>query len=254
MPRFRIGTLAIALLAAAGFAQDVPSLSITPSEATVLVGQFRPFRAVNSNGRPAASVRWDSDSGGSGPPGGGAEIRIGFKRPGDYVIHAYAADGSTDTATLHVIAGPTFPEGTARWNLQPLPGCQLRKMVQASPVAGSSNELFAQEDCPQGPLVRALTADGLENWRKWVSATGKEGDAEKLQDPASSDLLLGSVCDHVKAGMSRDDAMKLVVQAKLDSNGFDKSNDLWTLEEASGECRITFHENTILKKQKIIEN
>jgi len=256
MPKFRIGALAVLLLASAGFAQDTPALSITPSQANVVVGESRRLRAVNSDGRPATSVRWDSDSPDTVISSGGPQIVVTFRQPGDYVIHAYSAEGS-DSATIHVLPGATVPVGTEKWSVKTLPGCRAKKMVQAAAAPGSTTDLFMAEECQNGNLVRALTSDGLENWRKWITGDeGKDLDPEKLQASSSesTDLLHGSVCDSVKVGMARDDAMKLVVQAKLGSSGFDKSNDLWTLEEGTSECRITLHDGKVTKKQKIIGN
>ena len=256
MPKFLMASLFVLLLAPAGSGQEIPALSITPSKATVVVGDVRPFRAVNREGHPALSVRWSSNSSDAVISGNGAEIEVNFRRPGDYVIHAYGKDGSADSATVRVISGYTLPEGTTKWSVQSFDGCHTKKIVPAIPAPGSTNDLFMQEECPKGEMVRALTAEGLENWRTWVTGKGadKDIDPETLQEAVSTPLSKASVCDGIRVGMSREDAAKIVAQAKLDSAGFDKPSDLWSLEEGAGECRITFRDDKVIKKQKVIGN
>jgi Bacterial Ig-like domain (group 2) len=247
MPKLRIGALAGILLASAAFAQDIPPLNVTPSIATVLVGHSRPFRAVNRDGRPAASVRWESSSPDAVISGSGANIMVTFKHEGDFEIHAFTGDGSS-SATVHVLPGATLPPGTPEWGLHPIPGCRMDK----SAPADKSNGVFAKETCANGELFLALTTEGLENGQKWVASGEEAKSVEQSDNGESTELMHGSLCDGVKTGMSRDDATKLVVKAKLDSNGFDKSSNLWNFEEGTGECRITFRDNVVVKKQKVI--
>ena len=48
--------------------------------------------------------------------------------------------------------------------------------------------------------------------------------------------------------------MKLATAAKMELPESDKAKDVWSFEEGAGECRVTFHDGKVTKKQKIIGN
>jgi len=243
--------LATVTLALSLAAQDIPGLAVTPSSATVLLGDARPFRAVGRDGRPAYAVRWDASSSDVHISGNGAEIMAYFRIPGDYIINAYSPDG-TGSAHVKVVNLRDYPTGGIKWSVQSFAGCQTRQIVPAIPAPGVTTDVFMQEVCPRGNLVRALTAEGLENWRTWIGE--KNVDPSKLDAYQPKDLLGKSICDSVKLDMSRDDVLKLAASAKTPLSDAEQSKDIWTFEESAGDCRITFHDGKVTRKQKIIGN
>jgi hypothetical protein len=241
----------LAWLVSAAAAQDVPKLSVTPSFATVLLGDSHPFRAVNLDGRPASFVRWDSSSTNAVIYGDGSDIEVDFRQPGDYIINAYSAEGS-GSAKIHVLAYRALPYGSTKWRVDSFTGCHTKQLVPAIPAAGSTNDIFMVDECPRGQVIRALTADGLENWRTWTSE--KEVDLSHLGNYEPKALLAKSVCDGIKFDMSRDDVIKVAMDAKAQLPDSEKAKDVWIFEEEKGECRVTFHDGKVAKKQKVIAN
>ena len=109
------------------------------------------------------TVRWDA--GGSSNvdvEANGAEANFYFNAPGQYVVHAYGAGGSA-SANVNVIRAFAYAQGAAKWTVESFEGCMTRRPIAAIPAPGSSNDVFMVDDCPRGTVVRALTANGLEN-------------------------------------------------------------------------------------------
>src|SRR5581483_7287439 len=219
--------------------------------ATVLVGESRTFRAVDRDGRPAPFARWDTSSSNAQLYGKGSDVILEFREPGEYSIHAYSPDGS-GSATIHVLNYRALPHGTKKWTVDSFAGCRTVEAVPAIPAPGSTNGVFMNEVCPRGHLIRALTTDGLENWRTWIGE--KDVDPDHLDAYEPKALLAKSLCDGVKPDMSRDDVLKLAESAKVDLPGSEKAKDVWTFEEGGGECRVTFKDGKVARKQKVIEN
>jgi hypothetical protein len=252
MAKFMLsGAIAFLCLASAAFSQDIPGLAVTPSSATVLLGDERPFRAVGRDGRPGSAVRWDGSSSDMQISGAGAEVMVYFRTPGEYVINAYSPDGS-GSAKIKVVALRDYPNGAKKWTVDSFAGCRTKQIIPAVPAPGSTNDVFMSDVCPRGNVVRALTAEGLENWRTWVS--GKDADPNHLEAYAPKDLLGKSLCDSVKIDMSREDVLKAATAAKADLPDSEKAKDVWTFEEGAGECRVTFKDGKVAKKQKVIGN
>lgn len=245
--------LATALLSmsATVFAQDIPPLAVTPSSATVLLGESHAFRAVGRDGRPAPFARWDTSSSNARLYGKGSDVMVEFAEPGEYSIHAYSPEGS-GSATVHVVNLRALPYGATKWRVESFEGCKTVKLIPAIPAAGSTNDVFMQDACPQGTVVRALTAEGLENWRTWLGE--KEVDVQHLDAYEPKALLVKSVCDGVKPDMSRDDVLKIAATAKIELPASEKTKDVWTFEEGGGECHVSFKDGKVTKKQKVIEN
>ncbi len=231
-------------------AQDFPALAVTPSQATVLVGESRPFRAVNRNGERVTNVRWDTN--------GNAQIEdedsdalIWFRAPGEYVVHAYGTEGEA-SATVKVVPGKRLEEGTTKWSVDNLPGCKTSKIAPAVPSAETTNDVFVMQQCPYGTVIRAFTAEGLENWRNGVPP-GQNVDASHLRDLQPKALMGTSVCDKLKVGMSKDETAQLAESSKSKPPS-DRSANVWILEGEKGECKVTFADGAITKKQKVISN
>jgi len=231
---------------APALAQDVPGLTVTPSSATVLLGDSRRFRAVNRYGRPASFVRWDTSSSDAQDFGDGSDIEVEFQEVGDYTVHAYSHEGS-GSATVHVVNYRALPYGATKWIVDSFAGCRTKQLTPAIPAPGSTNAVFMLDQCTQGNVVRALTSDGLENWRTWISE--KEVDRQHLDSYEPKALLVKSVCDSIKTEMSRDEVSKLAMAAKVELPESERVKDAWTFEEGKSECRVTFRDGKVTKKR-----
>ncbi len=233
-------------------AQQIPPLAVTPSAATVLAGDARYFRAVDRDGHPAQFVRWDVNSPNAHISGSGSDVVVEFEEAGEYTVHAYSVEGSA-SASVHVLNYRDFPAGTKKWTLESFEGCRTVAVKPVMPTRTAENFGFMQDECPRGMVIRDFTEDGRENWRTWVLGQ-KDIDPEHLEAYEPKALLAKSLCDNVKPDMSRDDVLKLAAAAKLHLPESEKPKDLWTFEENGAECRVTFKDGKVLKKQKVIEN
>jgi hypothetical protein len=187
----------VVLLTAFSFGQEIPALVVTPSSGTVLLGESRRFRAVDALGNADTTVRWDAGSSEVELESAGAEAVLYFNSAGDYTIYAYGAGGSA-SATVHVIRAFAYAPGATMWSVESFAGCKTRQPIPAIPARGSTNDVFMVDECPRGTVVRALTSEGLENWRTWISAKGTL-DFKNLSRYEPKGLLASSVCDSVKS-------------------------------------------------------
>jgi hypothetical protein len=242
---------ALILIGASAAPQDAPPVLVTPSSATVLLGESHSFRAVNREGRPAYSVRWNASSTEVEFEPAGSDVVAYFRSPGNYVINAYSPDGSS-SAKIKVVNWRDFPQGTVKWSVEQLPGCRNREIKPGIPAPGSTNDVFAVEECPRGTVVRALTAEGMENWRTWISE--KNFDPNSLSKYEPKPLSGRSLCDNVKPEMTKDEVLKLVSDSKLNVPASDQPKNIWLFEDSSISCKITFADDKVVKKQKIIAN
>ena len=147
-----------------------PGLLVTPSAATLLVGEPAAFSAVDDSGRPLTDVHWSLD-----PPLAelhveNGEITLGPKQPGHYVLTATAANQSA-TATIAIVADAKLPAGTVRWSLQPLPGYETLFVRQSVP--GPSEVAFYSVEWSKSAnaVVRALQISGQQLWTTQLSSS-----------------------------------------------------------------------------------
>src|SRR3954470_13240917 len=138
----------IVFLTAFAFGQEIPALVVTPSIATVLLGETRRFRAVDAMGNGDAHARWDSGSPDVELESEGAEAVLYFNGPGDYIIHAYGAGGSA-SATIHVLRAFAYAPGATKWSVESFNGCKTRQPVRAIPAPRSTNDVFMVDECPR---------------------------------------------------------------------------------------------------------
>jgi hypothetical protein len=208
---------------------------------------------VDAMGNADTTARWDSGSPDVELESEGAEAVLYFNGPGDYIIHAYGAGGSA-SATIHVLRAFAYAPGATKWSVESFNGCKTRQPVRAIPAPRSTNDVFMVDECPRGTVVRALTSEGLENWRTWMSDKGTALDFNNLSLYEPKKLLGTSICDKVKIGMTRDDAIEIISAAQVRFPEADHSKDVWLIEEAKTDCKVTFSNAHVTRKQKIINN
>jgi hypothetical protein len=250
------GLLAVGLIGNAG-AQDPPPLMISPSKATMLVGDTRTFRAVAKDGRMRHPVRWSVV-----PENAvtltteGDEATLEAREPSSTVILSGYSGGDSAEATIDIRSG-TLPAGTQIWSVAALPGCKTGKITQAVPTA-TGPDLYVQDDCPHGTVIRALTADGRELWRTGVGGQGAHVPAEAAKDDRQPTQRLNpggnSVCDAVSPGMAKEKVSKLADDRNLHLAEEQRQGDAWALEEEGFRCTILFDSSTgtVVKKKKTI--
>ena len=271
------------MAAAPGFAQSPAALTISPDKATMLVGETHTFRAVGKDGRMRHNVRWGIS------PEHAAEIRVNgeeavvaAREASTGVLLTAFAEGDSADASIEIRSAGDMAAGTILWKVSPTPGCKAAQMTQAVPSANGP-DLYVQESCPQGMMIRALTADGRELWRR--SMGGSQAPASgagpiekgpyigimpngvsssmpasktsgKTDEPAGEHIRLqvASVCDAISVGMAREDAFKTVAERKIGFDARQRSSDTWTIEEDGFRCTISFDGKTaaVVKKKKTV--
>jgi hypothetical protein len=230
-------------------AQEFPDFLVTPSVAKVLLRSDKDFRAVNSGGRAANAVKWSISSSDAKLSPRGDLVTVTFTRPGTYTLTGYGLEGS-GSATIEVIDEVTLPINTVKWSLDDLPGCKHRDTIPAVATSESAADIFVEEQCPFGTVIRAVTSEGLELWR-----TVRDRRTPVPVEPgiaAKNSLAGGSFCDQIKTGMTRDEVDALPAAKALKES--ERGQDVWRINEGESECKITFKDLKVTKKQKVIAN
>lgn len=261
MPMFKgvwvatVWAFAASMIAGSLVAQDTPALLVVPSKATLVVGETRTFRAVGKDGRIQHNVRWSMSPDHSAKLTTNAdEATISAVEPSAAVTLTAQAGGDSSEASIEILSTSKLPTGTVIWSVSPLPGCKSEKIIQAVPSANGP-DLYSQETCPQGTVIRAMTADGREIWRRGLGdAAGSIPSSLKATEPAIAgehlNLSLRSVCDEVSAGMAKDAVAKLVLNRELQLPQKERESDSWVIEEHGFRCDIFFDKAGIIAKKK----
>jgi len=258
----RLACLALfstSLASGLAFAQELPVLTIAPSKVTMLVGETHTFRAVGKDGRQLHNVQWSvSPEGAVDLTTEGDEAILEAKSPSPKVVLTGRVGGDSADASVEVRSGTSLKPGSEIWSLSQMPGCKTGQIIQAVPSANGP-DLYVQENCPQGTLIRALTADGRELWRRMMNGSEAPPALKatvKPESPAGVHLRLSgnSVCDSIFPGMTKDKAAHLIDERKLRLEEKQRQSDVWTLEEEGSRCTILFERNTgtVAKKRKTI--
>lgn len=275
--RNRLPILALSiLLSLCVLAQAPATLTVSPNKATMLVGETRTFRAVGKDGRIRPNVRWEiSPSYAAAVTVNGDEVTVTAREASPSVMLTASAEGDSADASIEIRAQGDMKPGTTLWSVAPTPGCKVSQMIQAVPTA-TGPDLYVQEACPDGTMLRALTSDGRELWRKMIGGTsvgaavpvgsgpyigfmpkGATSPAPaKPAEPVGAHInsRAGSMCDAVSAGMTRDDALKTATDHNVKLDVKQRQSDSWTIEEQGSICTISFDAKTgnVVKKKKTI--
>ena len=270
--------LATGALAIAAFAQNPAALTVSPGKATMLVGDTRTFRAVGKDGRVRHNVRWSiSPEQAATLTVNGDEAVVQAHEASPSVLLTAYANGDSADASIEIRPAGDMPAGTPIWSVSPTPGCKATKMTQAVPSANGP-DLYVEETCPEGTMIRALTADGRELWRRLLGSSGApsnvaapiangpyigllpNGATSKV--PGKSDQPAGehinaranSVCDTISLGMARDEVFKAANERGLHLDPKQRQSATWSLEEEGFRCTISFDASTgaVVKKKKTI--
>ena len=255
----------VALLwAIALWGQSTPFVAITPSTATMLVGESRPFRLVDQNGRTQRNVSWTISDPGAFEADKGDELVVTAKHPGDFRIRAQNGNGAAE-ATVKVMEGTSLPKGAAKWSSPSLEGCKPKEIKPAVPSA-SGIDVYVLTQCGDGQYLEAYTADGIQVWRQKVSggsgpapvtraAPGVSAPPAGLSPVATERLSQNStsICDLVSLGTDQNKIHDLLERRKLAVSRDSPQSRVWLVEESGTQCKLWFDEKSLLtKKRKIL--
>jgi hypothetical protein len=251
---------------------------VSPDKATMLVGEAHTFRAVGKDGRIRHNVRWGiSPQHAAAITVNGDEVTLQAREASPSVLLTASAEGDSADASIEIRPVGDMPVGTRIWSVSPTPGCKATKMTQAVPSANGP-DLYVQEDCSDGTMIRALTADGRELWRRRFGSSGAPDNMAgpiaqgayigmlpngvSSKAPSKSDEPTGehigphatSVCDAIQVNMTRDDAFRTVTEHKIRLDARQRQGDSWMIEEDGFQCTISFDgkTQTVVKKKKTI--
>jgi hypothetical protein len=143
------------------------------------------------------------------------------------------------------------------WSVTPIPGCKNSNLMQAVPSANGP-DLYDQEQCPEGSVLRALTADGRELWRRSFGGSSapiaEPNPGGTVKAPEHLDPHNTSVCDSVLAEMTRENIAKILADPNLRLDHKQRGANPWMIDEEGSHCTISFDaaSGTVVKKKKTV--
>jgi hypothetical protein len=235
-------------------AQDPAQVSISPSSATMLVGDARPFRAVDGKGHTLRGVHWTVSRPELVDLQPGDEVEIMAKQVGSFTLTAHTSAGFAD-AQIEVLRGSTLPMGTVKWSVADLPGCHTTKITPAVP-SPNGPDVFEESACADGTYIRALTADGVLLWRRKIDSTPHPGmlSQHSTSTPTAASLhaSASSICDAISMGMQKSEVEKLTTARQLGAP-IESPSGVWLIEEEGAQCKLWFDAGSqVVKKRKIL--
>src|SRR6202042_2949822 len=106
------------------------------------------------------------------------------------VLLTASAESDSSDASIEIRPAGDMPTGTRIWSVSPTPGCKATKMTQAVPSANGP-DLYVEESCPDGSMIRALTSDGRELWRRPFAAAAAPSNS--VAGPVASGAMMGII-------------------------------------------------------------
>jgi hypothetical protein len=233
-------------------AQSTSFVVVSPSSATLLIGDSRSFRLVDQNGQMQRHVVWSISDPNAFQVQDGDEIIITAKETGEFRLSARGQDGSAEAA-VKVMEGK-MPVGTAIWSSGVAPGCKSTKLTQAMPSANGP-DMYEQSVCPDGEYITAYTADGIQMWRRKLGGDvaprpaaaepEKDGVASARLNPRSS-----SVCDSISVGDRAQQIRDLLDQRGISFSEGAVGERQWTVEQSGARCQLWFDDKSVLTKKR----
>jgi hypothetical protein len=225
---------------------------ITPAKATLLIGDSRSFRLVDQNGHMQRDVSWSISDPGSFQVDQGDELSITAKQAGDFRISARSGDLSAEAAVT-VMEGDKLPVGTKIWSSGTAPGCKSTKLTQAMPSAGGP-DMYEQSQCADGDYITALTADGIQLWRRRIGAPSAPpaaaADSKNAVAAARLNLRSTSICDSVVAGTDQQKIRELLHERNLSFSEGAPGERAWVVEEPNTQCKLWFDDRSVLTRKR----
>jgi hypothetical protein len=253
----RILCLAMLLLWSVALHAGVPdSYHITPDKTTMLIGDMRPFRMVDQNGRLQHKVIWTLSDADAFEVFDGDQIQLISKRAGEFRLMA-RTDFATAEATVKVIDGPSLPAGTVKWTSGKMSGCKTVKILPAAPRPNGP-DIYEQSVCEDGEYLAAYTLGGVQLWRRKIgdhgAVAGPGGPGGNQYEIVGNRLEPNSTsaCELVSEGMDQQKIRDLLAQHHLSFREETTGGRVWLVAEPSTQCRMWFDEKSVLvKKRKV---
>ena len=238
-------------------AQNLPVLVISPSAATLTVGDSRAFRAVGRDGRMRRDVQWNvSPQTAVVLTVKEGEATLEAKEPCSKLVLSAQAGSDSAEAIVEIRSG-RLDTGTILWSAPDIPGCKSRKISQAVPSADGP-DLYVEEDCPEGTLVRAFTSDGREMWRTMLGGSTVPS-SWRLPKPVSIggkhlNFNHDSICDAAAIGMTKNTLALLLEERHMSLQERQQERAIWAFEEQGNRCELLFDNKTgmLVKKKKTL--
>ncbi len=225
---------------------------VTPQNATLVVGESRSFRLVDQNGQLQGNVTWTVSDPDALQANGGDQVTIVAKQAGDFRISAQSKNGSAE-GTVKVMEGK-IPVGTAIWSGGTIPGCKSVQLVQAMPSANGP-DMYETSHCADGDYVTALTADGMQLWRRRLGAPGATTatpDGKNTVEASRINLAAPSICDSLLLGTDQQKIRDLLQQRNLSFSEGASGDHAWIIEESNKRCKLWFDDKSVLTKKRKI--
>jgi hypothetical protein len=244
---------ALSLISSLAVSQ-VHDAAVTPSGATVSVGESRMFRVVDAHGCWVRNVRWNISPPGAAEIVQGEEATVKAIRPGVVTLVA-SADGTEAEARVQVVDGRP-PVGTPLWLNDPIPGCRVTHSIPANQVDASGPQFYTTYNCSGDSVLRAFSSDGRELWRTLVGSPPSCSAQRSAAPPTSPSFSSHSPCDAIHPGLDKQHLSMILKQLNLSTIPDGEKGDVWTLEGDGFLCKVTFDPRsaTVMKVAKIITN
>jgi hypothetical protein len=168
---------------------DSSFLAITPSAATISLTEEVSFSAIDSTGRPIASVQWSVD-----PPLADVRVENGeatvtAKQSGRVTLTATVGN-QTASASLTILPGTTLPPATVKWSIDPTPGFATLLVRQAVPNSDSEVVFYSIEwNNSSNAIVRAFRDSGQQLWMTRLASSASPQTLKHQLPPVAQMLL-----------------------------------------------------------------
>jgi hypothetical protein len=251
--RSHVAGLTIAFWAVSLAGQNTPFVAITPHTVTLTVGDSRPFRLVNQEGKIQHNVSWSVSDSDALQLQGSDELVLTARREGDFRLSAHSAAGG-DEIDIKVVAGSLSP-GTIMWSGPVVPGCKATNITQAVPTQNGP-DLYEETQCEDGRYVTAYTAEGVQLWRRRITtehATAAPATVVTQNQEIAKPLNIhsSSICDLIPPGAGQEKIRDLLQKRSLSFTADNASEGrVWTVEENGTECKLWFDGKAVLIKKR----
>jgi len=229
----------------------------------MLVGESRPFRLVDQNGRTQHDVSWTISNPAALQAEKNDELIVTAKQPGIFRISAQSENGAAE-ATVKVVAGTSLPQGALKWSSPEVGGCTVKEVKPAAPSANGI-DVYALTQCGDGQYVEAYTADGIQVWRRKISGGSGSAPLPKAVPasraaPASPNPTVAnplnlnstSICDSLSLGTGQSKVRELLEGRKLSFSDDSPQGRVWLVEESGTQCKLWFNDKSVLAKKRKI--
>jgi outer membrane protein assembly factor BamB len=203
-------SLLLILLAANGSSAQSAgpsSLTITPGNLVLGVGEDYALWAIDATGRPVSGAEWTISAPIAGLHVVKGEVFLDAKTSGRAILTA-TQDGQSASATISVLPGQTLPPGTVRWSLPPTPGFETLMVFQAFASNGSSVAFHSIEwSKSSNAIVRAFRSTGQQLWMTHLSSTASPLTLKQHLPPYARTFFNGEVVTNLRQILTGDPSL-----------------------------------------------